>query len=167
MSSGPKLVRLSDGVTCLRTAVLAGIPQPVLVPVPGTGLYRFAQPFEITLPDELGTLRVAAGMTTDGASIPRFFWRVVGNPFDPDFMAPAAGAHDPLYATHLLPRDVADRVFRKLMLQNSPRSARRAGIFWVSVRVGGWAAWHNYTPGTIAANCSLVTLTPNRVDLSR
>ena len=53
----------------------------------------------------------------DGASIPRFFWRVIGTPFAPDVII-AALVHDYLYKHgHELgiSRKEADTIFRSIL----------------------------------------------------
>jgi hypothetical protein len=51
------------------------------------------------LVDEFGKFlehrTVFSGFKYDGASIPRFFWRVIGGPFRPEYMLPAL-EHDEL-----------------------------------------------------------------------
>jgi hypothetical protein len=133
------------------------LPQPVLRPLPGQDLFEFAADYSIDLP-EAGKLVVREGFTTDGASIPRLLWPVIGSPFDPDYIAPCAGVHDPLYAAELFPRPKCDELMRLLMRVNTPRSARRSRLFWSAVRVGGWRTWQRHTPKSIAASRKFVSL---------
>jgi hypothetical protein len=91
---------------------------------------------------------ISAGMRTDGASIPRIAWRVVGHPLQVPLLGPALG-HDALYAAELVQRDEADRWFLEAM--------RRAGIGWIkrtaiyaAVRAGGWAVWRKHTRQSVA-----------------
>lgn len=131
-----------SGRRVLATLNVAVLPQPVLSPVPDSGgFYEFVEPFRIRLPGERGVLVVDEGFMTDGASIPRLLWPVIGSPFDPDFMAPCAGAHDPLYAAELFPRAECDAIMRELMALNTQRSARMARTFHLAVRLGGGLTW--------------------------
>lgn len=76
---------------------------------------------------------------TDGASIPRLLWPIVGHPFDPVRMAPAL-AHDALYAAELMPRAGADEEFFELLLKNDDTTPD-AAVCWAGVRAGGWWSW--------------------------
>lgn len=91
---------------------------------------------------------IPAGYTFDGASIPRFFWRVIGSPFDPRFWA-AALAHDWIYLMHVLAREVADEIFRQLLIRSGAGRAR-ARTMWSAVRGFGCGPWKNNTTDKIA-----------------
>ena len=93
-------------------------------------------------------ISIRAGMRTDGASIPRIAWRLVGHPFQVPLLGPALG-HDALYAAELVSREEADRWFLEAM--------RRAGIVWVkrnsiwlAVRAGGGVVWRRHTARSVA-----------------
>jgi hypothetical protein len=93
-------------------------------------------------------IHIRAGMRTDGASIPRIAWRVVGHPLQVPLLGPALG-HDALYAGELVSQKEADRWFLEAM--------RRAGIgwlkrntIWAAVRAGGWAVWRKHTRQSVA-----------------
>lgn len=124
--------------------------QPELVPIPGTELYVFASEFRLALPVSRRMLVVSPGFTSDGASIPRFLWSIIGHPFDPNFVAPAAGAHDPLYAAELLARADCDRELRALMLLNGKVAVERAPEFFFAVRAFGWWRWRRHSPRSVA-----------------
>lgn len=68
---------------------------------------------------------VPEGFTTDGASIPRFLWAVVGHPLGP--YAPAAVLHDWLYATAPVSKARSDELLLEAM--------EVLGIGWVKRRV--------------------------------
>lgn len=65
---------------------------PKLEPIPGTDNYRLVADFAYTRPDGTGEV-IPKGFVLDGASIPRLCWRLVGHPFDPDYIC-AAVVHD-------------------------------------------------------------------------
>lgn len=75
----------------------------------------------------IGTITVPTGFTTDGASIPRCFWNVLG-PYGPYFKA--AVIHDWLYSWKSKERGVsctreqADLIFKEAMYN--------IGVGWVS-----------------------------------
>lgn len=65
--------------------------------------------------DECGSIYIPAGFIFDGASIPRFLWRVVGHPFNSRYIT-AACVHDYLYQTAKLSRRDSDRLFLCLLI---------------------------------------------------
>ena len=98
-------------------------------------VYTLQQP----LPFE--NLTVPAGFRSDGASVPRFFWRLVVPPGDALALR-AAILHDFIYRTRPegWSRAEADRLFLAVMiLDGVPVS--RAYLAWAGVRIGGFAAW--------------------------
>lgn len=87
-------------------------------------------------------ISVPAGFESDGASVPRFFWRWVFPPGDTRALR-AAFAHDWVYRTHPegWTKPEADRMFRELLEMDGieTRCARRA--YW-GVKLFGGSAWH-------------------------
>lgn len=83
------------------------------------------------------------GFRTDGASIPRLFWRLIGCPLRGRY-APAAIIHDLLYATKCVSRKVADLIFREMLLALGLAKAK-VWAMYNAVRAGGWKAWNGYT----------------------
>lgn len=64
----------------------------------------------------LGTLLILPGFKSDGASIPKFLWSLVGPRFAPTTFA-AALAHDALYAAIQCSRREADGVFLDILIE--------------------------------------------------
>lgn len=118
--------------------------------------------------------------SSDGASIPRQLWRVVGHPFLHSFLL-AALLHDALYQSELLPRKVADYVFLIFLIQLAKNeNARcianakgwrriparlkaawrrvRPWAMWAAVRLGGRFVWRKHTAESVAAARGLVTI---------
>ena len=91
--------------------------------------------------------RVDSGFTTDGASIPRLFWRLIGPPFAARY-APAALIHDALYATGYGDRQAADRLFREMMAVLDVKPWRRL-LMYAAVRAGGWLPWSRRTDESV------------------
>lgn len=87
-------------------------------------------------------LVVRPGATTDGASVPRLFWRLIP-PFAGRHLA-AAIVHDQLYATRgalgRFSREACDGIFREA-LRAAGVSRVQAWAMWAAVRAGGWAPW--------------------------
>lgn len=108
----------------------------------------FGHKFKMTIPK---------GFIFDGASIPRFFWRIVGHPFSPRFLLPAL-IHDALFgkisdkvkiykdgnllkseqANEFFDRKKTDIIFEELLeLENNNWFTKR--VMYRAVRTGGWA----------------------------
>jgi hypothetical protein len=88
-------------------------------------------------------LTVPAGFVFDGASIPRFFWRIAGHPMLPRYIA-AAVVHDYLYGLlgpydngYEMTRKEADLLFYD-MLRTDGVSWLKANEMYYAVRAGGW-----------------------------
>jgi hypothetical protein len=117
------------------------LPQPDLVPQIGRErAYRLDSPWKCDLPYLRCVLEIDSGFDTDGASIPWLLRPLIGQPFDPNFIAPAL-AHDALYRAHLCTRSQADAELRELMQLNGPVASAKNWRFWCGVRVGGWVPW--------------------------
>ena len=86
-------------------------------------------------------LTVPAGFRSDGASVPRFFWRLVFPPGDALALR-AAILHDWIYRTHPAgwDRAKADALFRDVLIADGVPKWR-ARLAWLGVRIGGGAAW--------------------------
>lgn len=69
-----------------------------------------------------GLILVPKGFESDGCSMPRFFWRLFGHPFDMQYLREAI-LHDYLYKTQQFDRKTADLIFRE-ELQKSAQFAR-------------------------------------------
>jgi len=91
---------------------------------------------------------IRKGFVTDGASIPRMLWRIVGHPFMGKVL-PAALVHDGLYQTEALPRAECDAIFRELLLANGVNKVK-AWSMWVGVRIGGGLVWQSHDLSDIA-----------------
>lgn len=69
-----------------------------------------------------GCIVVPKGFESDGCSMPRFFWRLFGHPFDMQYLREAI-LHDYLYKMQMFDRKTADLIFRE-ELQKSAQFAR-------------------------------------------
>lgn len=81
------------------------------------------------------------GQDSDGASIPRLFWRLLGHPFYGPFRR-AAILHDAYYRNQYfeIPRSAIDRMlYDALLLDGCPQW--KAVIIYATVRACGWRAW--------------------------
>jgi len=99
-----------------------------------TRLFRLTSPF-IYLSSR-GQITVPLGFTTDGASIPRVFWSLLG-PFGPYFEA--AVIHDFLYSpwSDGFSRAEADSIFKEAMFNLGLDWPRREAIYRAVRLFGG------------------------------
>ena len=112
--------------------------RPQLEPLDG-GHYRLLKPY-IYNTNKGGVIAVPKGYITNGADIPRFFWRLYP-PFSPEYM-PAVIVHD--YLCDIAEQDgndkekfkYADEIFREILLKLGV-SKVRATLFYKAVRL-----WH-------------------------
>ena len=93
-------------------------------------------------------VHIRAGMKTDGATIPRIAWRLIGHPLQVPLLGPALG-HDALYAAELVSREEADRWFLEAMRKAGIGWVKRNAI-WLAVRAGGGVVWRRHTARSIA-----------------
>ncbi len=99
-----------------------------------TRLFRLISPF--TCYSSYGTITVPAGFVTDGASIPRLFWALLG-PFGPWFAA--AIIHDYLYSdlNTRFTREQSDLIFKEAMFNLGVDWPRREAIYRAVRAFGG------------------------------
>lgn len=86
-------------------------------------------------------LTVPAGFKSDGASVPRIFWRIVFPPGDSRALR-AAMIHDYIYREHPTgwTREAADELFHNLLIEDGV-SAFSASLAYWGVRLFGRASW--------------------------
>ena len=90
------------------------------------------------------------GYTTDGASIPRLAWTLIGSPMDVPLLGPAL-CHDMLYSAELVPdHSTADWMFLEYMQMAGIGWAKRNAV-WSAVRMFGWVVWGRHTLESVAA----------------
>lgn len=109
-----------------------------VTPIPEKDLYRLNKSVMVE-----GYL-IPRGFEWDGASIPRFLWRVVASPFQPKLMAPSM-VHDYLYTyPQGLKRKEVDKLFKKLLIHNGV-SKSLADTIYSGVRWGGGSHFNGDT----------------------
>jgi hypothetical protein len=89
-----------------------------------------------------GTIEVPTGFISDGASIPKAVWVVVGDPFEFEYLH-AAIIHDALYRQNFLDhitRSQADVIFRDLMW-NTEVPFWKIPPFYAAVVSFGWRSY--------------------------
>jgi len=131
--------------------------KPAVRPLEGSD-YELAQDF--LFPAKVGewdvVVHVRAGFRTDGASVPRFLWRVLGSPYDPDIVAQSIG-HDALYRGEIVPRKDADAAYLAMM-EATGVNRRKRRLFWIGVRLFGWITWLGHTPESVAEARKYITI---------
>ena len=91
---------------------------------------------------------VRKGFVFDGASIPRFLWRIFGHPMEVPRVA-AALAHDWLYASHIVDRKTADAIYREICRMLCIIWLRRS-VEYRTLRLVGGGAWYSHGQSDIA-----------------
>ena len=90
---------------------------------------------DVSFTNEHFKIFVKSGFITDGASIPKLFWSIVGSPLEADLLLPAI-IHDGLYTNETLSRDVCDDLLREMLLLNCV-SQLKANLIYSAVRMFG------------------------------
>lgn len=102
-----------------------------------SGLWELLEPLGFQSAVTGVTITAPVGHRTDFCSVPRvpLAYDMLGN------RARKAGAlHDRLYVTHELPREMADRVLREMLLQDGV-GEYEAEAFYLAVRNFGGSHW--------------------------
>lgn len=101
------------------------------------------------------------GWVTDGASIPRLFWRIIGHPFEGMFLRPA-GIHDVRCELRISSwRETHDELREHLVAEGVERW--RADAMWAAVMIGGpkWSRAKSVSLDDARAICEHPTHGPN------
>lgn len=107
------------------------------------GMWELADDWSLFYRGEV--YRIPAGFKTDGASIPRFLWRVCGTPLAVPRIF-AAIVHDWLYSGGdiRVSRAEADAIYRDLQIALGV-SRFKASIEWGALRLCGRTHWYENT----------------------
>lgn len=108
----------------------------------GEAAFKLEHPFVYFSNQHNVLVKVPAGFIFDGASIPRFFWRIIGHPFET--WVPAACIHDWLYYSGEHPRKLSDEIFREALRELPAIPSWKERMFYRGVRVGGRRAWKKH-----------------------
>ena len=115
-------------------------PKPLKTRKLSAGIYKLITPFEYK-PKGEKIVKVPIGFISDGASIPRFAWSIIGSPWGGKYTE-AAIIHDYLYFTRTTTRKYADKIFI-LGMRDLGVSWWRRVTMYRSVRSFGWIPWNN------------------------
>jgi len=94
--------------------------------------------------DDGSSIKIPKGFITDGASIPRFFWRSIGHPFQSRLVMPAL-IHDFCYRYKPFAKKYADELFFEMLKKNKVSNWRRYLMFW-AVKYFGKSSWDAAIP---------------------
>ena len=110
---------------------------------PAYVLYKTTIDFEyhVGSEDSGEVITIEEGFITDGASIPKFAWSVIGGPMGK--YAAAAVVHDYLYKVQSYTRKKADLIFYEAMQVLKVPFWKR-WLMHKAVRVAGWRPWNRY-----------------------
>lgn len=84
-------------------------------------------------------IQIKKGFSYDGASIPRAFWSLLGNPLSGEYKIGAI-VHDALYSTQHIEREITDKIFLDIMIQDGVGVFKR-NLFYYMTRLFGKKAW--------------------------
>ena len=99
--------------------------------------YFCLAPIHWRRPGPAQAIVVPRGFASDGASVPRAFWRL----FPPlGRYTPAAILHDWIYRSQVVSRADGDAIFRDACTELGV-PAWQAWTLWAAVRAGGWASY--------------------------
>lgn len=105
-------------------------------------LWEVDEPFQYHV-DNNEVIWIPKGYLTDGATIPRFLWTIIGHPLQG--YAQAAVIHDFCYGKRLYSRKRSDEIFLEAMaVLEVPRWKRR--VIFRALRLFGWWAWGKRNP---------------------
>lgn len=113
-----------------------GLPVVLCLEDDGTTVVRTLRP--LYYQTALGLVVVPENFHSDGASMPRLFWRLIGHPFQMQYLREAI-LHDWLYRNQPCSRALADRIFYELLAGKVKPWRRR--LIYLGLRLGGWVAW--------------------------
>ena len=89
--------------------------------------------------DSSESIVVPSGLISDGASIPKFLWTVIGHPMDK--YAQAAFLHDWICRERLYSRKRCDQIFLEAMGVLKVSKIKRTIMYW-GLRIFGWYMWN-------------------------
>jgi len=117
------------------------ILKPILQPDPNKLKEAYEVVDDIEATEGSVVVKVPAFFQFDGASIPRFAWQVIGDPFRPRFMR-ASVFHDWIYHTHQVDKKTADDRFHEMLREDGVGSIK-TWIMQKAVTTFGGGYWQN------------------------
>jgi len=120
------------------------LPRLIAIP-PNYELFEVPQDFEYHVGKEGSgeIIKIPKGFITDGASIPKFAWSIIGGPLG-DYAA-AAVVHDWLYYKKIYTRKKSDQIFLEAMTVLDVAWWKR-NLMYRLVRMFSWLFWKKRKP---------------------
>lgn len=123
-------------------------PKPLKGEYVNKGMWKLLEPFEYNNPPF--KIVIPKGFVSDGASIPKVFWSIIGSPWSGRY-ARAALPHDYLYYTQAISRKKADLEFYRAMKVLRVSFVKRWTMYH-AVRTFAWMTWKNHKKRLEAEN---------------
>ena len=112
----------------------------LIVSIPPDGEIRtLIKPFSYSVGNNKVIIEVPIGFITDGASIPKIAWSIIGSPMTGKYIY-AAVLHDYCYFIKTFSRKKSDQIFLEAMEILGVSKLKRKIIYY-AVRAGGRWAW--------------------------
>ena len=111
----------------------------------------------LSFENEKYKVTIKSGLMTDGASIPKIFWSIIGCPLNGKYVGSAL-IHDGLYASHILSKEESDLLFLDMMKDNGVAKWRRK-LMYYAVKYFGKSSYYGKTEKIITEAQNYVTLT--------
>ena len=111
---------------------------------------------ELSFENSKYKVTIKPGLLTDGASIPKVFWSIIGCPLNGKYVGSAL-IHDGLYASHVLSKEESDLLFLDMMEHNKVSLWRRKLMYW-AVKFGGGSSYNGKSAKYIAETKNYVTV---------
>ena len=108
----------------------------------GNNRFELGETFVYYTEDGEDTIEVPVGFISDGASIPRIFWTIIGSPWSGKY-AKAAVIHDFLYVRQFYTRKKSDLIFLEGMKVLGVSWWKRKAMYW-AVRIASGIPWNKY-----------------------
>ena len=105
----------------------------------GKGRWELSAPFEYHARKSF-VIVVPEKFVTDGASIPKFAFSLVGGRWTGKYVRGAV-IHDYLYYSQFILRKTADKIFLEAMKYSGVNFVKRR-IMYLAVRLAGWIPWN-------------------------
>lgn len=105
------------------------------------------------------SVKVDPEFVTDGASIPRPLWMLVGCPFSGKYVQ-CAIIHDALYNSHSVKQKDADSLFNEMMKHKNVFVLRRLAMYYTLKFLGAFS-YKSKRPAHIKVNKALVKVIRN------
>lgn len=110
----------------------------------------------LTYENDQYKVTIKSGLLTDGASIPKVLWSIIGCPMNGKYVGSAL-IHDGLYASHALSKEESDLLFLDMMKDNGVTEWRRT-LMYYAVKFFGSSAYNSKTADYITETQNYVTV---------